>query len=94
MLLVGNGRLITRDAALPYLPDGAVVLDGDAVREVGTLADMRTKYPQAEFVDARGGVIMPGLINAHTHIYSGLARGLAIEGNNPTNFLEVLEGMW
>ena len=37
---------------------------------------------------------MPGLINAHTHIYSGLARGLSIAGNNPTNFLEVLEGTW
>ena len=37
---------------------------------------------------------MPGLINAHTHIYSGLARGLSIAGNNPTNFLEVLDGTW
>ena len=54
MRLVGNGRLITRDAALPYLPDGAVVLDGDAVREVGTLADMRTKYPRASTNSAWG----------------------------------------
>lgn len=37
---------------------------------------------------------MPGLINAHTHIYSGLARGLAIEGNNPTDFLGILESTW
>ena len=94
MLLVGNGKLITRDPALPYLEDGAVALDGEVVKEVGALADLKAKYPDAEFVDAKGGVIMPGLINVHTHIYSGLARGLAIEGNNPTNFLEVLEEMW
>ena len=94
MLLVGNGKVITRDEALPYLEDGAVALDGEVVKEVGALADLKAKYPDAEFVDAKGGVIMPGLINVHTHIYSGLARGLAIEGNNPTNFLEVLEGMW
>ena len=94
MLLVGNGKLFTRDSSNPYLPDGAVVIDGEVIREVGTLSDMKAKYPQAEFVDARGGVIMPGLINAHTHIYSGLARGLAIAGNNPTNFLEVLDGTW
>ena len=37
---------------------------------------------------------MPGLINCHTHIYSGLARGLAIKGCNPTNFLENLEQQW
>ena len=94
MLLVGNGKLITRDSTLPYLADGAVALDGDMVKEVGPFAELKAKYPDAEFVDAKGGVIMPGLINAHTHIYSGLARGLAIAGNNPTNFLEVLEGMW
>ena len=94
MLLIGNGRLITRDPALPYLADGAVAVEGEVIKEVGPLADLKARYPAAEFVDARGGVIMPGLINAHTHIYSGLARGLAIEGNDPTNFLEVLEGMW
>ncbi len=94
MLLVGNGKLITRDAQNPYLMDGAVVINGDVIQEVGTLAAMKEKYPEAEFVDAQGGVIMPGLINAHTHIYSGLARGLAITGNNPTNFLEVLDGTW
>ena len=94
MLLIGNGRLITRDEALPYLEDGAVVIDGEMIKEVGTLADMRAKYPDAEFVDAKGQVIMPGLINAHTHIYSGLARGLSIDGFNPTNFFEVLDGQW
>ena len=94
MLLVGNGRLITRDEAFPYAEDGAVALDGEVIKEVGALSELRAKYPNAEFVDARGGVIMPGLIHVHTHIYSGLARGLAIGGFNPTNFLEVLDGQW
>lgn len=94
MLLIGNGRLITRDPKLPYLESGAVVVDGEVIKEVGDYAELKAKYPQAEFVDARGQVIMPGLINAHTHIYSGLARGLAINGNNPNDFLEILEGMW
>ena len=94
MLLLGNGKIITRDDACPFLEDGAVVIDGEEILEVGRFGDMKAKYPGAEFVDARGGIIMPGLINAHTHIYSGLARGLAIEGNNPTNFFEVLDGTW
>ncbi|SBW10920.1 putative chlorohydrolase/aminohydrolase [uncultured Eubacteriales bacterium] len=94
MLLIGNGRLITRDPKLPYLESGAVVVDGEVIKEVGDYATLKAKYPQADFVDARGQVIMPGLINAHTHIYSGLARGLAINGNNPNDFLEILEGMW
>ena len=94
MLLIGNGQVITRDPENPFLKDGAVVTDGGRIRAVGALAEMKAQYPGAEYVDAHGGVIMPGLINAHTHIYSGLARGLAIAGNNPTNFLEVLEGTW
>ena len=94
MLLIGNGKVITRDKDHPFWENGAVVTDGEVIREVGALSDMKAKYPAAEFVDAKGGIIMPGLINAHTHIYSGLARGLAIEGNNPTNFFEVLDGTW
>ena len=94
MYILANGRLITRDSALPYLQDGGVVIDGTKILEVGATADLKAKYPQAEFIDAKGGVIMPGLVNAHTHIYSALARGLSINGFNPTNFFEVLDGQW
>ena len=94
MYILANGKLITRDPANGYLPDGGVVIDGTKIKEVGKTADLKAKYPDAEFIDAKGGVIMPAFINAHTHIYSALARGLSIKGNNPTNFYEVLDGTW
>ena len=94
MYILANGKLITRSQSLPYLPDGGVVIDGTKIKEVGKTADLKKKYPDAEFIDAKGGVIMPAFINAHTHIYSALARGLSIKGNNPTNFFEVLDGTW
>ena len=94
MLLVGNGKLFTRDSAQPYLENGAVVMDGEIILEVGDFTALRAKYPNAEYVDAKGGLIMPGFINAHTHIYSGLARGLSIAGKNSRNFIEVLEDTW
>ncbi len=95
MILLANGKVITRDPdGAGYLPDGGVVTDGGRIVAVGRTADLKAQYPDAEFVDARGGVIMPGLINAHTHIYSALARGLSINGFNPTNFYEVLDGQW
>ena len=94
MLIIGNGRVITRDPKNPCRPEGAVVTDGKFIREIGATALMRAKYPQAEYVDVHGGVIMPGLINAHTHIYSGLARGLSINGHDPHTFYQVLNGMW
>ena len=94
MYLIANGKLITRDSALPYLENGGVAVEGARILEVGETAALKAKYPQAEFIDAKGMVIMPAFINAHSHIYSGLARGLSIKGHNPTNFFEVLDGMW
>ena len=57
MLLIGNGQVITRDPEFPYLKDGAVVIDGEVIKDVGTFADMKAAYPDAEFVDAKGGII-------------------------------------
>ena len=95
MKLITNGRLITRDeSAQGYFEHGAVAFEGTKIVEVGEEAALRAKYPGAEIIDAKGGVIMPAFINAHTHIYSALARGLSIVGNNPTNFYEVLDGTW
>ena len=95
MIRLANGKVITRDpGGAGFLADGGVVTDGGKILAVGTSAELAEKYPDAEFVDAKGGVIMPGLMNAHTHIYSALARGLAIDGYAPTNFYEVLDGQW
>ena len=94
MYIIANGKLFTRDSKLPFIADGGVATEGDRIVAVGTTAELRAKYPDAEFVDAHGQLIMPALINTHTHIYSGLARGLSIKGYNPTNFYEILDGMW
>lgn len=94
MQLLLNGRLITRDPQQPYFEKGAVAFEGTKIVAVGEEAALCAQYPDAKRIDAKGGVIMPAFINAHTHIYSALARGLSIVGNNPTNFYEVLDGTW
>lgn len=95
MILVGNGTVITRDPAQPFLAKGAVAADdGGLICAVGPEARLRKAYPGARYVDARGGVIMPGLINMHHHIYSAFARGLTLKGYDPKGFLDILEGMW
>ena len=73
MLLIGNGRLITRSAVNPYVEDGAVVLDGEVVRETGTLAELKAKYPDAEFVDAHGGVMEIRYTIAVDHQVTGMS---------------------
>lgn len=94
MLMVGNGRLVTRGAHHRLIENGCVVTAGRLIREVGGTAALRAKYPDAEYIDAKGGVIMPGLINAHNHIYSAFSRGLSIDGYSPAGFLDILDGLW
>ncbi|MFD1670832.1 putative aminohydrolase SsnA [Agrilactobacillus yilanensis] len=94
MLLIGNGYLVTRSAVNSFIKGGCVALDGKKVKEVGTTDDLRKKYPDAEFIDAKNGVIMPGFVNMHNHIYSTFARGLSINGYHPENFLDILKGQW
>lgn len=94
MLIVGNGKVITRDYNLPFLENGAVVLEGTKIAEVGPEQEIRTKYKDAEYIDAKGGVIMPAFINTHEHIYSAMARGLSIKGYDPKGFLDILDGQW
>ena len=94
MILVGKGTVITRDDTNPLIKDGGVVLEGERIVKVGDYETLRSEYPQAELIDAKGQIIMPSLINMHEHIYSAFARGLSINGYNPNGFLDILDGMW
>lgn len=94
MIIIGNGRMITRDPENPFLEQGAVAMEGTVITKAGTLAEVRQAYPEAEWIDAKGGVIMPAFINTHEHIYSSFARGLSIDGYHPKGFLDILDGMW
>ena len=94
MLVLGNGRVITRDASCPFIEDGAVAVQGTKICRVGETQEIRAAYPDAEYIDAKGGLIMPAFINVHEHIYSSFARGLSIKGYDPKGFLDILDGMW
>lgn len=94
MLLVGNGKLITRDPDAPFFPNGCAAIRGSAIFMVGNTSEMRSRYPEAEFIDAKGGLIMPGFINSHMHFYSTFSRGMTPPGDPAKNFSEVLERLW
>lgn len=94
MLLVGNGILITRDPSNPCIAAGAVLIDGTTVRETGTTAALTAKFPGAEFIDAKHGLIMPGFINTHMHFYSTFSRGMSVPGEPARDFTQILEHLW
>ena len=94
MLVIGNGKLFTRNDEMPFVEKGAVAIEGTKIAAVGETEAIKKQYGDAEFIDAKGGVIMPAFINTHEHIYSAMARGLSIKGYNPKGFLDILDGQW
>jgi 5-methylthioadenosine/S-adenosylhomocysteine deaminase len=76
-LLLINAHVLTMDEALTRYEPGAVAVRGDSIVAVGLQADLQKQFEAAEVVDCGGRVLMPGLINAHTHVPMTLLRGLA-----------------
>jgi putative selenium metabolism protein SsnA len=93
-MLITHGTLITMGAPNQILPDGALYLEGEQIADLGPSAELETRYPHAERLDARGRLVMPGLICAHTHFYGAFARGMALSGEPAANFPEILEKLW
>ncbi|HEX8160681.1 MAG TPA: amidohydrolase [Pyrinomonadaceae bacterium] len=76
-LLVRGGTVVTMDAARRVIEDGAVAVKGGRVVAVGARAEIERRFSAREVIDASGRVVMPGLINGHTHVPMTLFRGLA-----------------
>jgi 5-methylthioadenosine/S-adenosylhomocysteine deaminase len=76
-LLVRGGTIVTMDDARRIIEDGAVAVTKGRVVAVGTRAEVEGKYTARETVNADGKVVIPGLVNGHTHVPMTLFRGLA-----------------
>ncbi len=76
-MILSNGTVVTVNEHLEVFPQGAVVIKDSQIIAVGPVADLSGKYEVKQTVDCGGQVVMPGLINAHTHVPMSLLRGLA-----------------
>src|SRR6266550_9076217 len=93
-ILIGNGTVVTLGGDNQLIEQGAVLVRGSRIAAIGSDAALRQQYPDAEYIDANGGLIMPGFLCTHTHFYGAFARGMAIPGDPPRNFPEILERLW
>ncbi|GAA0303052.1 amidohydrolase [Halarchaeum salinum] len=74
-VLVTNGRVITQNGDRDVIEDGALAITGERIEAVGHTAEIVADYDAARVVDADGGAVIPGLINAHTHVSDIVLRG-------------------
>jgi len=76
-LIVQNGIVVTMDAQRRIIENGAVAVQKDKIVAVGTAAEISNKYSSKQTINAQGKVVIPGLVNAHTHIPMTLFRGIS-----------------
>jgi putative selenium metabolism protein SsnA len=93
-MLITNGRVVTFGERNEIIDKGAVRIDGPVITDVGDAGQLLAAFPDEETVDACGQLIMPGNICGHTHFYGAFARGMAIPGDPPRDFPEILAKLW
>lgn len=76
-ILLTNAIVLTMDEELNQFDPGAVAISGNSIQAVGSDQQLRGSYQAQETIDCNGMVVMPGLVNAHTHVPMTLLRGLA-----------------
>lgn len=74
-LIVTNGYVVTMNDAKDIVENGVVVITGGRIVAVGPAA-LAAQYAAAKTIDARGAIVMPGMINTHTHVSMTVFRGL------------------
>jgi len=81
-LVVRNGVIITVDGSRRILNPGSIAINGSDIVAIDTPANIAARYQAADTIEATGKVVMPGLINTHTHaamvMYRGLGNDLAL----------------
>lgn len=76
-LIIRGGTVVTMDGSRRVIENGGVAIKGGRVVAVGTSAEMDLNYSSRQVIDALGKVVIPGLINGHTHVPMTLFRGIA-----------------
>ncbi|MBI1802492.1 MAG: hypothetical protein HYR71_12775 [Chloroflexi bacterium] len=89
-----HATLITFGSSNLVIEDGGLRVENGIITWVGKTADLPAPEAAEEVLDARGQLVMPGNICSHTHFYGAFARGMALRGEPPKNFVEILEKLW
>ena len=76
-LIISGGTVVTMDATKRVIENGAVAVEKDTIVAVDTSGEIARRYSSKQIINAAGKVIIPGLINTHTHVPMTLFRGIA-----------------
>lgn len=79
--LIENGLVVTMDPERRVIVDGAVAVEDGVIIDVGKASELKGEYSSGEVIDASRKIVMPGLVNAHSHLFAMFSRGLGADGS-------------
>lgn len=93
-ILVKDGIIVTMDPNHRILTDHSIVIEDGNFRAIGKSSEIVRDWKTDEVIDASGGIVMPGLICSHTHLYGTLLRGANLNILPPSDFTQILQRVW
>ncbi|HKJ52438.1 MAG TPA: 8-oxoguanine deaminase, partial [Gammaproteobacteria bacterium] len=100
VLLIDNAEvLVTMDGARREIEGGSVLVHDNVIEAVGSGAEVRRALPEGSYpdrvIDARGCVVVPGLVNCHHHLFQTLTRTVGTaQGKSLFDWLQTLYPVW
>ena len=91
--LIRASLIVTMDSAGRVVRDGEILIEGREVVAIGKSGEVSGKFGAELRIDARGEVVIPGLIDSHRHLYGILTRGMPVKVR-PKDFISFLEDFW
>ncbi|HHX09115.1 MAG TPA: putative aminohydrolase SsnA [Chloroflexi bacterium] len=93
-MIIRNGNIVTWTEPNQILEGHEILIQDGLIKAIEPEPVLSQLHPEEEVLDAQGQLIMPGNICAHTHFYGAFSRGMAIPGEAPKNFYEILASLW
>jgi len=75
-IILSDAWLITMNERREILDEASVCIERDRIAALGSRRDLERRFPEAEIVDCKGRIVMPGMVNTHTHLFQTLLKGL------------------
>ncbi len=89
--IIENAFIVTADTKNEIIPNGYLLIESNKITDIGKGSP---KKKADTTIDAKGCVVIPGLITAHTHLYGILLRGATLNIEPPTDFAQILQRVW
>lgn len=91
-MIITNANLITLWESTPLIDGALIAIEGKTIVDFGRMGKLIDRYEDTDTLDVQGCVLMPGLVNSHSHLWRTLAPGLPLE--SAKTFRELQEKFW